>query len=70
VSEDLDIRSLTVTATAKFLKVAPKSIRTHIRRGLPLVDGQIDLILYGAWLNQALASGVEPQEEKRQRDGA
>jgi hypothetical protein len=64
-----------VTAAAKLLKVAPKTVRAHIRRGLPMVDpasprlrqagGRIDLIVYGAWLNQALASGVEPQEEKR-----
>jgi hypothetical protein len=52
VSEELDIRSLSVTAAAKLLKVQPKTIRAHIRRGLPLVDGRIDLIVYGAWLNQ------------------
>ena len=62
MSEELDIRSLSVTAAAKLLKVAPKTIRAHIRRGLPLVGGKVDLIVYGAWLNQ--------QEEKRQRDGA
>ena len=28
---------LTVTAAAKLLKVAPKTVRAHIRRGLPLV---------------------------------
>ena len=61
MSEELDIRSLSVTAAAKLLKVAPKTIRAHIRRGLPLVDGRIDLIVYGAWLNQ--------QEEKRKADG-
>jgi len=33
-----------------------------IRRGLPLVDKRIDLIVYGAWLNQ--------QEQNRQSDGA
>jgi len=55
----LDIRSLTVAAAAKLLKVAPQTIRAHIRRGLPLVDlpdrqagKRIDLIVYGAWLNQ------------------
>ena len=65
MSEELDIRSLSLTAAAKLLKVAPKTVRAHIRRGLPLVDRRIDLIVYGAWLNQALASGVEPQEEER-----
>jgi len=62
VSEELDIRSLSVTAAAKLLKVGPKTIRVHIRRGLPLVDGRIDLIVYGAWLNQ--------QEEHKRADGA
>jgi hypothetical protein len=37
---------------AKLLKVQPKTIRAHIRRGLPLVDKRIDLIVYAAWLNQ------------------
>jgi len=62
MADELDIRSLTVAAAAKLLKVAPKMIRAHIRRGLPLVDKRIDLIVYGAWLNQ--------QEQKRQHDGA
>ena len=66
--EELDIRSLSVTATAKLLKVAPKTIRAHIRRGLPLVDGRIDLIVYGSWVNQqeehkkAADSGASPQD--------
>ncbi len=62
LSEDLDIRSLSVTAAAKLLKVRPMTIRAHIRRGLPLADGRIDLIVYGAWLNQ--------QEERKKADGA
>ena len=62
MSEELDIRSLSVTAAAKLLKVAPKTVREHIRRGLPLVDKRIDVIAYGAWLNQ--------QEANRQNDGA
>ena len=62
MSEELDIRSLSVADAAKLLKVESKTVRSHIRRGLPLVDGRIDLIVYGAWLNQ--------QEENRQRDGA
>ena len=62
MSEELDIRSLSVTAAAKLMKVSPKTIREHIRRGLPLVDKRIDLIVYGAWLNQ--------QEQNRQNDGA
>jgi len=36
--------------------------RAHVRRGLPLADGRIDLIVYGAWLNQ--------QEEHKKADGA
>ena len=70
MSEELDIRSLSVTAAAKLLKVQPKTIRAHIRHGLPLVDKRIDLIVYGAWLNHVMASGVEPQEERKKADGA
>ena len=62
MKEELDIRSLSVTAAAKLLKLAPKTVRAHIRRGLPLVNGRIDLIVYGAWLNQ--------QEERKKADGA
>ena len=62
MTDELDIRSLSVTAAAKLLKVQAKTIRAHIRRGLPLVGGKIDLIVYGAWLNQ--------QEERRKADGA
>lgn len=62
MSEELDIRALSVTAAAKLLKVSPQTIRAHIRRGLPLVEGRIDLIVYGAWLNQ--------QQQNRQSDGA
>jgi DNA-directed RNA polymerase specialized sigma24 family protein len=62
MSEELDIRSLSVTDAAKLLKVQPKTIRAHIRRGLPLVDKRIDLIVYGAWLNQ--------QEDRKKPDGA
>jgi len=61
MTTELDIRCLTVAAAARLLKVAPKTIRAHIRRGLPLVDRRIDLIVYGAWLNQ--------QEPKRPHDG-
>ena len=60
--QELDIRSLSVTAAAKLLKVPAKTIRAHIRRGLPLVDKRIDLIVYGAWLNR--------QEATRERHGA
>jgi len=59
---EMDIRSLSVTAAAKLLKVQAKTIRAQIRRGLPMVDGRIDLIGYGAWLNQ--------QEERKKADGA
>jgi hypothetical protein len=62
MTHELDIRSLSVTAAAKLLKVRPTTIRAHIRRGLPLVDGRVDLIVYGAWLDQ--------QEEHKKADGA
>ena len=62
MSKELDIRSLSVTAAAKLLKVTPATIRGHIRRGLPLVVGRIDLVVYGAWLNQ--------HEERKKNDGA
>ena len=62
MGEELDIRSLSVVGAAKFLKVPAKAVRAHIRRGLPLVDKRIDLIVYGAWLNQ--------QDQRRQNGGA
>lgn len=62
MSAVLDIRSLSVTAAAKLLKVKPQIIREQIRRGLPLVGGKVDLIVYGAWLNQ--------HEERKKADGA
>ena len=62
MSAELDIRSLAVADAAKLLKVQAKTIRAQIRRGLPMVDGRIDLIVYGAWLNQ--------QEERKKADGA
>jgi len=62
MSAELDIRSLSVADAAKVLKVQPKTIRAQIRRGLPLVEGRIDLIVYGAWLNQ--------QEEHKKADVA
>jgi len=76
LSEELDIRSLSDTAAAKLLKVSPKTIREHVRRGLPLVDlpaGQagkrIDLIVYGAWLNQQ-EQNLPVRQAGRQSDGA
>jgi len=43
---------MSITATAKLLRVPAKSIRAHIARGLPLRKGKrIDLIAYAAWLN-------------------
>jgi hypothetical protein len=62
LSEELDIRSLSVTAAAKLLKVQAKTVREQIRRGLPLVGGKVDLIVYGAWLNR--------QEERKKANGA
>jgi DNA-binding CsgD family transcriptional regulator len=62
MSEELNIRSLSIAAAAKFLKVHPKTVRAHIRRGLPRVGKRIDLIVYGAWLNQ--------QEEKAKANGS
>ena len=59
MAQELDIRSLSVTAAAKLLKVPAKTIRAHIRRGLPLVDKRIDLIIYGAWLNQQIAGSID-----------
>jgi len=35
MSGELDIRSLSVTAAAKLLRVPAKAIRAHIARGLP-----------------------------------
>ena len=57
-TEQVDIRSLSVAEAAKLLKVQPKVVRAHIRRGLPMVDAKIDLIVYGAWLNRQERHGV------------
>lgn len=62
MSEELDIRSLSVTEAAKLLKVQPKVVRAHIRRCLQLAGGEIDLIVCGAWLNL--------QEERKKADDA
>lgn len=52
MSGQVDIRSMSITAAAKLLRVPAKSIRAHIARGLPLRTGKrIDLVLYAAWLN-------------------
>jgi len=70
MNEELDIRCLSVTAAAKLLKVAPKTVRAHIRRGLPLVDRRIDLIVYGAWLNQQEANADMSRRSGAKPDGA
>ena len=52
MSGEVDIRSLSVTATAKLLRLPAKVIRAHIARGLPVrKDKRIDLVVYAAWLN-------------------
>jgi len=63
MSDEVDIRSLSVTAAAKLLKVSSKTIREHVQRGLPIVGGKVDLIVYGAWLNQQ-------EEQRKAGDGA
>jgi len=61
MSGELDIRSLSVTAAAKLLRVPAKAIRAHIARGLPVrKDKRIDLVVYAAWLNT---------EDARRTDG-
>jgi hypothetical protein len=55
MSEELDIRALSVTAAAKLLKVSPKTIREHIRRGLPLVD-KLEQMQPQDWLVLELSS--------------
>ena len=54
MTKEVDIRSLSRTAAAKLLRLSPKRLREHIRRGLPAKGGRIDLVLYGAWLNREL----------------
>jgi IS30 family transposase len=68
MSEELDIRSLSVASAAKLLKVHPKTVRRHIRRGLPRVGKRIDLIVYGAWMNQQVESAKSLGEEKAGAD--
>ena len=67
---NIDIRSLSVTAAAKLLKVHPKTVRAHIRRGLPRVDKRIDLVVYGTWLNQQAESAKSLGEEKAKANGS
>ncbi|MBI5725893.1 MAG: hypothetical protein HZA50_18180 [Planctomycetes bacterium] len=63
MNEELDILSLTVTAVAKLLKVAPKTIQEHICRSLPLANGRVDLIVYEAWLNQTIEESSNRRDE-------
>lgn len=52
MSGQVDIRSMSITAASKLLRVPAKSIHAHVARGLPLrKDGHVDLVVYAAWLN-------------------
>jgi len=51
MSGEVDIRSVSVKETAKLLRLPAKTIRAHLRRGLPARDGRVDLVVYAAWLN-------------------
>ena len=68
MSDEVDIRALTVTAAAKLLNVPAKIINGHVRRGLPLVNGKVDLIVYGAWLNQE-SENQTPDLSRRSSEG-
>ena len=68
MSDEVDIRALTVTAAAKLLNVSAKIINAHVRRGLPLVNGKVDLIVYGAWLNQE-SENQTPDLSRRSSEG-
>ena len=51
----LDPRSLTIAATAKLTGVPTRTLREHLRDGLPTdSQGRIDLVVYAAWLNECL----------------
>jgi len=57
MTSEVDIRSLTIAEAAELLGLPGETIRVHIRRSLPLVGKRIDVILCGAWLNQASSRG-------------
>ena len=60
MSGELDIRSLSVTAASKLLRMPAKAIRGHIARGLPVrKDKRIDLVVYAAWLNTEEAKEID-----------
>jgi len=64
-----DNQTLSATAAAKLLRVDPDVVKGHIKQGLPLVKGRIDLILYAAWLNQRegnATDGSRPQQTDSQ----
>ena len=52
MKKKLNIRSLSIEDASKILQLPEDVIRGHILRGLPLPGGRVDLIIYGAWLNQ------------------
>jgi len=60
-----DNKTLSVTATANLLKVKTDVIKEHIRQGLPLIQGRIDLILYAAWLNQQEGNATDGRRPKQ-----
>jgi len=52
MTQELDIRLLSVAEAAELLGLAPEAVREHTARGLPLRnDGRVDLVVYPAWLN-------------------
>jgi len=58
-------QTLSASATAKLLGVDPDVIKGHIKQGLPLVQGRIDLILYAAWLNQHEGNATDGNRPKQ-----
>jgi len=63
MSEQLDIRSLSVDEAAELLGLSADMVKTHITRSLPLrKDRRVDLVVYAAWLNT--------DQAKMEADGA
>jgi len=58
VKGQLNPSALTVEMAAKMLGLPAEIIRKHIEQGMPTAsDGTINLVNYGAWLNQRTNNG-------------
>lgn len=45
-----DLKKLSIKDAAKILKVPQKTIRSHVKAGMPLRKEKINIVKYAAWL--------------------